>query len=346
MPEPTHSKSKGTSKASRTRRVSIDHIVSVDFKTLAATVKDRPQWLVPPAIPAGRSTAFVAKAGHGKSLFLLDIVASLATGRAILGRPAGPPMSVVYLDMEMIEDELAERLTDMGYDFTNDSTLQRNLHYYLLQDLDPLDTRKGGAQILEVAERDKAEVVVLDTLARVVGGDENEADTFRAFATHTGAPLKVAGITVVRLDHMGKDVGKGSRGSSAKRDDVDVNWLMSAAKRDPSRISFKLDKGRQGWIPQRFDVDRIDGPPLRHELRQTKLTEKQSQLKTELDELDVPIKAGRPTARKALKTAGIPASSNDLAAVIAARRGTGQVSDMNSSSTTGQRSRTGTNDDA
>jgi hypothetical protein len=276
---------------------------------------------------------------------MLDVVASLATGRPILDRPAGPPISVVYLDMEMIADELAERLTDMGYDFSNDSALDENLHYCLLQDFDPFDTRAGGEQILDVAERHEAELIVIDTLARVVGGDENEADTFRAFATHTGTPLKAAGITVVRLDHMGKDSGKGSRGSSAKRDDVDVNWLMSAATRDPSKISFKLDKGRQGWIPQKFDVDRIDGPPLRHELRETKLTEKQSQLKAALDELDVPIKAGRPTAQKALKAADIPASTGDLAAVIAARRGTGQVSDMNSWSTTGQGSGTGDSDD-
>ena len=121
--------------------------------------------------------------------------------------------------------------------------------------------------------------------------------------------------------------------------------LMSAAKRDPSRISFKLDKGRQSWIPQKFDLARIDGPPLRHELRQVKLTDKQARLKAALDELDLPTDTGRPTAQKALKAARISASTGDLAAVIAARRGTGQVSDMNSWSTTGQGSGTGDSGD-
>jgi hypothetical protein len=278
---------------------------------------------------------------------MLDIAASLATGRGVLDRPAGPPVSVVYLDMEVTEDELAERLTDMGYDTTNDKDLQKNLNYYLLQDFKPFNKPSGGRQLLSVVERDKAEVVVIDTLARVVDGDENEADTFRDFDTNTGKPLKAAGVTVVRLDHMGKDKGKGPRGSSAKRDDVDVSWIMSVAKRDPSSITFTLDKGRQGWISKRFDVDRILKPCLRHELKQIKLTEKAARLVMKLDELEVSTNIGRPAVKKILAKEGIQASSGDLADAIAARkRRSGQVANESSWTTTGQRPRTGGGDDA
>jgi hypothetical protein len=297
---------------------------------LADDVDDRDQWLVEPLIPAHRLTAIVAKGGVGKSLIMLEIAAALATGMETLLRSAGAPLSVIYIDMEMTPDDLAERLTEMGCEFADDQVLQENLHYYLLQDFKPFDTRRGGEQLLAVVERHEAELVIIDTLARVVEGDENEANTYHNFAAFTGKLLKAKGVAVVRLDHIGKNPKKGPRGSSAKRDDVDVAWMMSN-QNDPTKVKFKADKRRVEWVPAQVDVVRNPGPPLKHEIKQTALSEKVAALMTELDKLGVPTDAGRDKARKALTDAEIQASNADLADAVAARKRRGGQPDSTSS---------------
>jgi hypothetical protein len=144
---------------------------------------------------------------------------ALATGSPVLYRPAGDPLTVVYLDMEMTEDDLYGRAGDMGYG--PDVDLSR-LHYILLPSLPPLDTPEGGAALMEYVLEVGAQVVIVDTLARSVAGPESDVDTLRAFFRHTGLPLKAAGVTWARADNMGKDATKGVRGTSAKNDDVDI----------------------------------------------------------------------------------------------------------------------------
>ncbi len=50
------------------------------------------------------------------------------------------------------------------------------------------------------------------------------------------------------LDHQSHDTARGARGSSAKRDDVDVACIM---KRKGNSIELKLGKGRGAWATRR-----------------------------------------------------------------------------------------------
>src|SRR5262249_54030743 len=177
-----------------------------------------------PLLARGRAHAFVAPAKSGKTLLFQEVALALATGRPVLHRPASEPLTVVYLDMEMTEDDLYERAGDFGYGPDDDLS---NLHYILLPSLPPLDTPEGGAALLDYVTNVSADVVIVDTLARSVAGPESDADTLRAFFRHTGLPLKAAGVTWARADNMGKDPSKGARGTSAKNDDVDVVWQLA-----------------------------------------------------------------------------------------------------------------------
>ena len=56
--------------------------------------------------------------------------------------------------------------------------------------LPPLDTQRGGEVLEEIVRRDAPELVVLDTMARVVQGDENDAGTYTNFYAHSGVRLK------------------------------------------------------------------------------------------------------------------------------------------------------------
>lgn len=271
---------------------------AVDWAELWRHDPTSTDWLLEPLLPRGRGIATYSPAKAGKSLLSLDASAKVATGRRCLDQPPGPPRSVLYIDAEMTLDDLRERLEDMGYGPSDDLT---HLHYHVLPDLPPLDTPHGGAELAELAAAYEAELVVLDTVAAVVSGDENSADTYRAYWSCTGRRLKADGRTVWRLDHAGKDPTKGQRGSSAKAGDVDVVWSLDA--RDGGAVQLRATHRRIGWVPERVDLERLE-EPLRHERARSSWPAGTSEVAEVLDRLTVPLDATRREATAALREAG------------------------------------------
>lgn len=270
-------------------------------------------WLVEPLIPRGRQVALWALHKTGKSLITLEVAAAVATGAAVFRQAATDPADVIYCDMEMCEDDLYDRLIDLGYG--PDSLLDR-LHYYLLPALPPLDTAEGAAVLLELVARHHATLVVLDTMARVVAGEENDADTYRAFYRHTGRGLKALGVSLLRLDHGGKDAERGQRGSSAKGDDVDVVWQLTTID---NGLELVRRAARMSWVPERAALRRhLD--PLRHTLVDAGWPEGTADLAGTLDTLSIPLDAGRPFARAKLALFNKHASNDLLSKALKYRR--------------------------
>ena len=235
-------------------RIELAHLVNWD----KLWSDDRPdeEWLAEPIIPKGRSIALYAPAKAGKSTITLAIVAAVATGGRILGQTRATPTSCLYLDYEMTEDDLIERLTDLGYGPQDNLT---NLHYALLPSLPPLDTPEGAHAILNLVDQTAAQLVVVDTFGRAVQGDEDKADTVRNFYRHTGLSLKARGVAVLRTDHSGKDTGKGMRGSSAKADDVDIVWQLSRTDTNKGDgIRLNRTHSRLSWVPQDIRITRTE----------------------------------------------------------------------------------------
>lgn len=209
-------------------------------------------WLCEPFLARGRAHALFAGAKSGKSLLTLEVAAALATGSPVLAKGRTEPVDVLYVDYEMTEDDLHERLDDFGYGPEVDMS---RLHYVLLPSIDGLDTKTGAQTVINSAKAWGCQLVVIDTTARAVEGEENDADTYRDLSRHLGIGLKSAGIAYVRLDHAGKDKAKGQRGSSAKNDDVDVVWRLE--RREGGAITLKATHRRMGWVPE--DVELVLG---------------------------------------------------------------------------------------
>jgi len=210
---------------------------------------DRPprEWVVEGLVPAGASVALVAPAGTGKSLLLLAMMIAVARGDRTFAGLRVKRRRVLLIDMENTEDDLAERLRDLGVTHQNAAYETEELVFIHLPPLlRPLDTQ-GGAEdlegMLDCYGFGPGDVVVLDSFQRVITGAENDSDTMRAFYRHTGARLKQRKLTVVRTDNTGKDADKGARGSSGKRDDVDVELLLTV---DPKRKGcLRIVPGKQ-----------------------------------------------------------------------------------------------------
>lgn len=284
------------------------------------------EWVIDPVLPKGRLVAMFAKGKAGKSLLTLEWAAALATGREVLWRDTRKPIHVVYIDAEMTEGDIQDRLIDLGYSEDDDLS---HLHYYLLQTMPPLDTEAGGDALMGIAEEHDAEVVIVDTVSRVISGGENEADTFINLYRHTGMRLKAAGITFLRLDHSGKDDNRGQRGSSAKEQDADVVWRLAdqGFKIGGSRrIALTVKASRMQLPHEKVNLDR-KAAPLRHELVGGKaISQGAVDVLKLIDGLDLPADVGRDRARRAIKDAGMTASNNHLAEALRWRkRQVGQV---------------------
>ena len=167
--------------------------------------------------------------------------------------------AMVYADQENTWDDWKPRLTDMGYGRETDWS---RLRWYSLQSWPPLDTPAGGDCLVQHVARHGAQLVVLDTQSKFLGGDEYQASTSAAFYRHTLLPLKRLGVAGVILDHAGNDPSK-PRGSSGKRDDVDTVWQLTARTRD--RITATRTHSRKRHNVDTLYLRRV-GDPLRHEV--------------------------------------------------------------------------------
>ncbi|WP_062434935.1 AAA family ATPase [Herbidospora daliensis] len=285
----------------------------LDWQIAFASKPAEVPWLVENLIEAGRSIAIYSPPKTGKSLLTLEIAAALAAGRPVLGQAAKPPMKVVYVDIENTIDDVTERLANLGYGPEDLS----NLVYYSFPSLPVLDSAAGGQHLMALVKYHEAVLVVIDTVSRVIEGSENDADTFSNLYRHALAPLKGMGVAVIRLDHSGKDLEKGQRGSSAKGADVDAVWLM--VKISETALYLKREMSRANHGVPLIELRRR-AYPLRHELATGGLPPRVQQVVDVLEELGVPKEAGRDAVREELHGAGIKASNETISAAIAARK--------------------------
>ncbi len=280
-------------------------------------------WLIEPLLPAKKLVGLVSRRGVGKSLLALDMACRLATGHPMLDEPAQPPQHVLYLDYEMGVEDLQDRLFKLGWDKANPDTqiLLEHLHYMQLPDIPPLDTEDGGQKLLAIIDETNPVLVVVDTVSRVVTGDENSADTYRELFHHTEKWIRGRGATLLRLDHLGKDTDRGSRGSSAKEDPLDVVWQMEQAVMSET-FELRLTKNRPGWLPHRATIHREDRDgELSHTTPQSVLSPGALVLVERLDDLGADWNATRAKAAALLREkTGKVGNNNMLAEAVSYRK--------------------------
>ena len=286
----------------------------IDWATFWLADHQDEDWLVEPILPRHRSIAMYSPAKAGKSLLTLDVAARLATGQRVLDSRPAAPLNVMYLDLEMTEGDLYERLSEMGYGPEADLS---HLFYYLLPSLPPLDTEAGGTAVRDLARKHEADLVIIDTTSRVLSGGENDSDTLRAFYMHTGLPLKADGRTVWRLDHAGKALERGQRGTSAKNDDVDLVWELMAG--DLGTVNLRATHRRQSWVPEHVNLTRIEGP-LRHERAIEAWQPGTNEYADHLDRLDAPLEIATRKAAAMLREHGVKVRNAVVADAVKYRR--------------------------
>jgi hypothetical protein len=201
----------------------------------------------------------------------------------------------------------------------------------------------AAAELLAIVDDVRPDIVVFDTVSRFIQGKENDSDTWLQFYGRVHAPLKALGIAGVRLDHMGKDSDRGSRGSSAKSQDVDHVWEMTRTdekhERDggietvTTQIRMKRTHTRTGLGEDVLNITRRarKGPSgmwlpgeTRHELTDPgDVRQQDTRIRGYVDELmmkNVPRGLGRSTLKEWATRNGIilPGKNDTLSEIVAA----------------------------
>lgn len=198
---------------------------------------------------AERATNLYGTAGTGKS--------ELALHRAVEAARAG--VRVLWLDREMTEVDVKERLNDMGF---NPDDLD-NLIYMLYPELPLLDSEDGGRALVEMANVHDADVIVLDSLSKFLGGDEQDSGTHTKFWVWTLIPLRQARRAILLIDHAGKDISRGARGTSAKMDNVDLYMEIT---RNQNGAYLTTKKQRHSWVRGMYSYRRYREPHISYDL--------------------------------------------------------------------------------
>ena len=212
--------------------------------------------------------------GGGKSLLALEMALSLATGRPSLLKGGSEPETVLYLDYEMGRAKLKRRLTRMGLDLARDLP---HLVYRQGLRLPSLDTEQGAEALLALVEFHKPSLVIIDTLSKAVLGEETSNTVFSRFARLSLSPLTEAGMAVLLLDHTGHSRKQRARGAAAKRDNVDLNYLLERVPKEGKHsLRVVMDKDREGSgeddRPVVLNMHRVDEPRLHHMVPGNRLT--------------------------------------------------------------------------
>ncbi|MFI5895611.1 AAA family ATPase [Actinoplanes sp. NPDC051513] len=197
----------------------------VDWDDAFARDFTRMDWLPGRFLERGQQITLVGDGKVGKSLFVLDWVFKAVTGRPFIGDISRRPIKVSYFDRENSLRDVVTRAQAFGATADDFRALLSYRQFPRFSGtLD--ESQQASREFLAVIDQESPDVVVLDTASRFIGGKENDSDTWLQLYQLVHEPLKARGVACVRLDHFGKDSDKGSRGSSAKTQDVDHVWEM------------------------------------------------------------------------------------------------------------------------
>ena len=183
------------------------------------------EWIVSDFIPVDTVGFVYGDGGVGKSLLMLMLAASMATEKQWLGKDVKPGRAL-YLSCEDDPGELHRRLDairqHLGVAFSNlegiriaDLVGQDAVLGELQRDGTIDATRLYSAVAREIGRHD-AKLVVIDALANVYAGDENNRSQARQFVSMLQR-LAVNGRAIAVLAHpslSGMSTGRGTSGST------------------------------------------------------------------------------------------------------------------------------------
>jgi len=219
--------------------------------------------------PVNGRVLLAAAAKAGKTTMVMNLLACLADGGDFLGlyrtAPVTAGRAIVYLNMEVGANQMRRWLRRTGI-VNSDRIVVENLRGR--NAALTLATEQGRQRVSEWLRSHRAEIVVLDPLAPLLGSlglEENENSHVAKFFSWWSQVLYDAGVTDDFICHHAGWDGTRSRGASRLVDEPDAVWTINRDKAtdedgddiyDLNEPRFLKATGRDVEVPEallRFD---------------------------------------------------------------------------------------------
>ncbi len=218
---------------------------------------EEPDWLIQGVLEAASLSMIYGESGSGKSFLALDLSACIATGLEWYGHHVQHG-GVLYLAGEG-RSGLCRRARAWELKTTLEvkSMLQVSSGPVDLSDVrDSLPLVKEA--IKNAQSRIDLKLVVVDTLSRHYGGDENVAKDVAKFIAGLDQLKQEFKLAILLIHHSGKDSTKGARGSSAMRAALDTEIRVDRAESDVVIVSNTKQKDAELFQQKAFELSRIN----------------------------------------------------------------------------------------
>lgn len=245
------------------------------------------EWIFGKWLPHPGLGIVSGETGIGKTMFSASMALSLAAGRPFLEEAPPRRFRVAFVDGELGEQALQHRFRQIRVE--KDSELRLVCMPALERDFEiPIDLADPNIQkvffewILAKCGW-VPEILVLDNAASLFRGVDH-SDNFQWL--HRINPFlflaRAHGVSVILVDHTGKDSNSGPRGASAKEGPMDFSIILEKSPGHLAKVSYR--KNRHGPLPEGFVIDLVEFPDALRDISKLKLvrdvqtTDKERQL--------------------------------------------------------------------
>lgn len=197
------------------------------------------EWFVDGILPKGEIGMIFGASGSGKSFWTIDLMLAIAYGHEWRGiKPKQTP--VLYIAAEG-GNGIKKRLK------AYENRFERPLNGLMtVVDAAPNLSNPGDVEdLIELAGSDYPGIIVIDTLACVSAGVDENSSQMGIIIEACKLLAKETGAMVILIHHTGKDVERGSRGWSGLKGAMDVEISISGLGYDTTKIA-KICKQKDG----------------------------------------------------------------------------------------------------
>ncbi len=195
-------------------------------------------WLIKNYFERDKTVLVYGASGIGKSFVIVDMGLSIATGKEWQGHSTKQG-AVFYI---CGEGKSGVKKRCLAWSIKND--VQVDNAPFFVSDSAVILPSKNAIEQLHTDIKNSGHIptlIIFDTLARCLDGDENQAKDIGAFIQSVDSIRTTYNCTILIVHHSGKDETRGARGSTSIKGALDTEILLSKT----GEKSFELSVSKQ-----------------------------------------------------------------------------------------------------
>ena len=175
-----------------------------------------PKWIVESLVPEKSIIIWGGKRGSFKTFCTLHLGMCVANGKPVFGKYKTEQCNVLYVDEENGLHLLKPRLDKLK----NSLRIQDHKMNFCVYENFKLDNPDKFKCLQEIVLEHGIKLIIVDSMRRVMNGDENDADEINQFFMEGVRPLiECHGLSIILLHHMRK--GNNNKGGKDVDDEMD-----------------------------------------------------------------------------------------------------------------------------